>query len=133
LQQITLNKKHPLTRTVGVISLSRFLPRSCPHDRFVITCTATAHLFRLNLVYLDSILVRMKFCTATLLMLDKNCTWTAKTRAIPSLHRDSFLALPSTRDGVPGQLPDAASGNTPSRQAGSFAKIACKAIYSLCS
>jgi hypothetical protein len=25
-------------------------------------------------------------------MLDKTCTWTAKTRAKPSLHRDSFLA-----------------------------------------
>jgi len=25
-------------------------------------------------------------------MLNQPCTWTAKTRAIPSLHRDSFLA-----------------------------------------
>ena len=25
-------------------------------------------------------------------MLTKPCTWTAKTRAVPSLHRDSFLA-----------------------------------------
>jgi hypothetical protein len=33
---------------------------------------------------------------------------TAKTRAIPSLHRDSFLAK------VPGPCPDAASGNTTS-------------------
>ena len=33
-------------------------------------------------------------------MLNKICTWMAKTRAIPSLHRDSFLAkvpAPSTR------------------------------------
>jgi hypothetical protein len=31
-------------------------------------------------------------------MLNKICTWTAKTRAIPSLHRDSFLAK------VPGHV-----------------------------
>jgi hypothetical protein len=30
--------------------------------------------------------------TATLVMLNKICTRTAKTRAIPSLHRDYFLA-----------------------------------------
>ena len=41
-------------------------------------------------------------------MLNKTCTRTAKTRAIPSLHRDSFLAK------VPGHNPDAASGNTTS-------------------
>jgi hypothetical protein len=32
-------------------------------------------------------------------MLIKSCTWTAKTRAVPSLHRDSFLAK------VPGPCP----------------------------
>jgi len=32
-------------------------------------------------------------------MLTKSCTWTAKTRAVPSLHRDSFLAK------VPGLCP----------------------------
>jgi hypothetical protein len=32
-------------------------------------------------------------------MLNKLCTWTAKTRAVPSLHRDSFLAK------VPGPFP----------------------------
>jgi hypothetical protein len=32
-------------------------------------------------------------------MLTKPCTWTAKTRAVPSLHRDSFLAK------VPGLCP----------------------------
>jgi len=40
---------------------------------------------------------------------------TAKTRAIPSLHRDNFLAK------VPGPCQVLASDNTPSRQAGSFA------------
>ena len=49
-------------------------------------------------------------CIATLVMLINVSTLTAKTRAIPSLHRD-----PSLRSGltakVPGPCPDAASGN----------------------
>jgi hypothetical protein len=56
-------------------------------------------------------------CTATCVMLNKICTRTVKTRAIPSLHRDSFAAK------VPG--PDSyrdclvlASGNWLSLQAG---------------
>jgi hypothetical protein len=32
-------------------------------------------------------------------MLTKSCTWTAKTRVVPSLHRDNFLAK------VPGPCP----------------------------
>jgi hypothetical protein len=48
---------------------------------------------------------------------------TAKTRAIPSLHRDGFLAK------VPGPCPVLSSGNMPPLQAGAFAKIACKAIF----
>jgi len=32
-------------------------------------------------------------------MLTKICTWSAKTRAVPSLHRDNFLAK------VPGPCP----------------------------
>ncbi len=47
-------------------------------------------------------------CTATRVMLNKICTRTAKTRAISSLHRDSFLAK------VPGLCPVLASGNTTS-------------------
>jgi hypothetical protein len=41
-------------------------------------------------------------------MLIKVCTMTCKKCAIPSLHRDSFVAK------VPGPCPDAASGNTTS-------------------
>jgi hypothetical protein len=37
-------------------------------------------------------MARIQLCTATRVMLTKPCTWTAKTRAVPSLHRDSFLA-----------------------------------------
>jgi hypothetical protein len=33
-------------------------------------------------------MARIKLCTATLVMLTKSCTRTAKTRAVPSLHRD---------------------------------------------
>ena len=44
-------------------------------------------------------------CIATRVMLINVSTLTAKTRAIPSLHRDSFAAK------VPGPCPDAASGN----------------------
>jgi hypothetical protein len=51
-------------------------------------------------------MARNQLCTATLVMLNQLCTWTAKTRAIPSLHRDSFLAK------VPGLVPGATSGNT---------------------
>jgi len=40
-----------------------------------------------------------QFCTATHVMLTKPCTWTAKTRAVPSLHRDNLLAK------VPGPFP----------------------------
>jgi hypothetical protein len=47
----------------------------------------------------------------------KFCTVTAKTRAIPSLHRDSFAAK------VPGPCPVLASGNMPSLQAGSSLKL----------
>ena len=54
-------------------------------------------------------MARNKLCTATLVMLNKICTWTAKTRAIPSLHRDSFLPK------VPGLCPVLASGNATSR------------------
>jgi hypothetical protein len=44
-------------------------------------------------------------CTATLVMLNQICTWTAKTHAISSLHRDSYAAK------VPGLCPVLASGN----------------------
>ena len=47
-------------------------------------------------------------CTATLVMLNKICTRTAKTRAIPSLHRDNFPAK------EPGLCPVLSSGNTTS-------------------
>jgi len=47
-------------------------------------------------------------CTATRLMLKNFCAMTCKNHAIPSLHRDSFLAK------VPGPCPDATSGNATS-------------------
>ena len=53
-------------------------------------------------------MVRNHLCTATLVMLNQLCTWTAKTRAIPSLHCDSFLAK------VPELCPVLSSGNATS-------------------
>jgi hypothetical protein len=47
-------------------------------------------------------------CTTIAPASNKICTMTAKTRAIPYLHRDSFLTK------VPGPFPVLASGNTTS-------------------
>jgi hypothetical protein len=74
----------------------KLVPRRC----------ASAHLQAF--CYRDNLSVTYQLCTATLVMLNKICTRTAKTRAIPSLHRDSFLAK------VPGPCPVLASGNTTS-------------------
>jgi hypothetical protein len=67
----------------------------------------------------DSFTATYETCTATRVMLNKTCTRTVKTCAIPSLHprcslcsrgarRDSFLAK------VPGPCPLLSSGNTTS-------------------
>ncbi len=58
----------------------QFRPRHC----------ASAHL--LTFCYRDSLSVIYQLSTATLVMLNKISTLTAKTRAIPSLHRDNFSA-----------------------------------------
>jgi hypothetical protein len=74
----------------------QLLPRHC----------ASAHLSISS--YRDNFPAAYQICTATLPEFYKLCTMTAKTRAIPSLHRDSFLAK------VPGPCPVFASGNTTS-------------------
>jgi hypothetical protein len=56
----------------------------------------------------DNLPATYQHCTATRVMLNKTCTRTAKTRAIPSLHRDNFSAK------EPGLCPVLASGNTTS-------------------
>ena len=58
----------------------QLLPRHC----------ASAHLQ--TFCNRDNFSATYQLCTATLVMLNKICTWTAKTRAIPSLHRDNFSA-----------------------------------------
>jgi hypothetical protein len=70
----------------------------------------------------DNFPATYQICTATHVMLNQLCTLTAKTHAIPSLHRDSFAAK------VPGLCPVLASGNVPPRQAGSIAKTAHWAV-----
>jgi len=74
----------------------QFVPRHC----------ASAHLP--DFCNQDNLSATYQNCTATRVMLNKFCTWMAKTRTIPSLHRDSFLAK------VPGPYPVLSSGNTTS-------------------
>jgi hypothetical protein len=79
-----------------LLSPRQLLPRHCAGAHLPILCNR------------DKFPVTYQLCTATRIMLNKNCTRTAKTRAIPSLHRDSFAAK------VPGPCPVLASGNTTS-------------------
>jgi len=107
-----------ITRTVCLIGLSRFLLCSYHQDKFVMVlepghaplltikfqCTLTVFWLRSTLyrdtapvpptkyVTGDKFAAPIKLCTATLVKLNKLCTWMAKTRAKPSLHRDSFSA-----------------------------------------
>jgi hypothetical protein len=74
----------------------QFVPRHCASARLHTFCNR------------DNLPATYQLCTATRVMLNKICTRTAKTRAIPSLHRDSFLAK------VPGLCPVLLSGNTTS-------------------
>jgi len=64
-------------------------------------------------------------CTSTAPGPKINCTMTAKTALYPPCPVTAFWPRVL---GIPGPCPDAASGNMPTRQAGSFAKIAFKAI-----
>jgi hypothetical protein len=107
---------------------------SCTQDKFVMAVApGHAHLHSIKILHLDKFLAPRELvprhctsshlpasynrdnftatyqtCTATRVMLNKICTMTAKTRAIPSLHRDNFSAK------VPGLCPVLASGNTTS-------------------
>jgi hypothetical protein len=74
----------------------QFVPRHCTSAHSPTFC------------YRDSLPATYKTCTATRVMLNKIYTRTAKTRDIPSLHRDSFLAK------VPGLCPVLSSGNATS-------------------
>jgi hypothetical protein len=88
--------------TIKFLHLDKFLsprqlvPRHCTSAHLPTFCCQ------------DNLLATYQLCTATLILLNKICTRTAKTRAIPSLHRDNFLAK------VPGPCPVLASGNTTS-------------------
>jgi hypothetical protein len=80
----------------SLTSLARGSARHC----------ASAHLS--TFCYRDRFSATYQLCTTTLVMLNKICTRTAKTRAIPSLHRDNFLAK------VTGPCQVLPSGNTTS-------------------
>jgi len=64
-------------------------------------------------LYQRRICASAQICTATLTMLNKVCTMTAKTRAIPSLHRDYFLAKAPVPIAI-GRWPVLASGSATS-------------------
>jgi hypothetical protein len=107
---------------------------SCYQDKFVMAVApGHAHLHAIKFLHLDKLLAprqllprhcagahlqilsnrdnfpaTYQLCTATLVMFNKICIWTAKTCAIPSLHRDNFSAK------EPGLCPVLASGNTTS-------------------
>jgi hypothetical protein len=74
----------------------QFVPRHCTSAHLPAFC------------YRDNLPATYQLCTATLVMLNRHPAMTAKTRAIPSLHRDNFSAK------VPGLCPVLASGNTTS-------------------
>ena len=122
-----------LTRTIKVSCLSRFLLLLRINKFVMAIAPGHAHLHAIKIqyrdkflaprqlvprhctsaylptfCYRDNLLATYQICTATLVMLNKICTWTAKTRAIPSLHRDNFLVKAS------GPCPDAVLGNTTS-------------------
>ncbi len=68
----------------------------------------------------DNFSATYQTCTAARIMLNKICTMTAKTRAIPSLHRDNFPAK------VLGLCPVLASGNTTSLYCRAVSTHGCK-------
>ena len=77
---------HAPLHTIKVLHHDKFLaprqiiPRHCASAHLPASCNR------------DSFPATYQTCTATLVMLNKICTRTAKTRAIPSLHRDHFTA-----------------------------------------
>jgi hypothetical protein len=91
--------------------------RTCPQYK---SCNVTVFWLRLNL-YRDT--AQVLICNICYILtdlfhlsnlyrdtpgFDKTCTWICKNHAIPSLHRDSFLAK------VSGPCPVLSSGNTTS-------------------
>jgi hypothetical protein len=115
---IITKKARIITRTVCLIGLSRFLLLLL-HSRQICNGSGTwtrASARNKTLIYLDRFLASInlvsrhcasahhqlcnrgqirgsdQICTAIAPALNKICTMTAKTRAKPSLHRDSFLA-----------------------------------------
>ena len=97
-----------------------YLDKSLVPRQFVPRHCTSAHLSTFR--YRDSLPAIYQTCTATRVMLNKICAWTAKTRVIPSLHRDNFLAK------VPGFWPVLASGNTTSLYCRAVSKNATVAI-----
>ena len=100
--QTALNPDSRICTLRNFLHLDYFLPSRQ-------LCAATAALLPFpGFIYLDYFTVVNKNCAAIAPCLHKIFTMTAKTRAIPSLHRVSFAAK------VSRSCPDTASGNTTS-------------------
>src|SRR4030042_5758007 len=85
--------------TIKLQEGDRFLPSSD-------VCTATLHHCpSTRILHKEKSAATYYVCTATRVMLKNFCAITCKNHAIPSLHRDRFLAK------VPGPCPAASSGN----------------------
>jgi len=81
-------------RAIESLHLDKFLvPR-----QFVPRHCTSAHL--LNFYNQDNLSVTYQNCTAIAPEPNKNYTWTAKIRAIASLHRDHFLARQLAGTGI---------------------------------
>jgi hypothetical protein len=93
--------------TIKILHLDKFL---APRQLLPRPC-ASAHLS--TFCNRNNFSSTFQNCTTTLVMLNKIPTMPAKTRAIPSLHRDNFAAK------EPGLCPVLASGNVyyPNRRA----------------
>jgi len=133
---VTQDTQLLLTRTIWVSCLSHFLLCSCTQDKFVMVfAPGHAHLHAIKNLHRDNSLASRQIvprhcasarnqlckrgqvrgsdqtCTATHVMLNKNCTRTAKSAPYPPC---TVTALWPRRGGVPGLCPDASSGNTTS-------------------
>jgi len=81
-----------LTRTVGVISLSRFLLCSCHQDKSVMPKPRTRHYPFKTFLHRDKLPATYKHCTATLEVATKLVPGLQKHVPYPSRHRDNLAA-----------------------------------------
>ena len=108
--QIHLRPDTRICTQLKFLHLDRFL---APNNLYRDTAPVPATKF----VTGDKFVAPIKTCTAIAPAPNKICIMTAKKCAIPSLHRDSFLAK------VPGSCPDAGRVTQPPHIAGPLGTI----------